>query len=104
MAAAENDHLDVLRWLIAEGCPVPQDICSYAGCSSIEVLNYLKKLGYEWDETCCAAAAREGDLELLHWLREQGCPWNETTSIEAEAMGHRHVLRWAVENGCPTTD
>ena len=46
--AAEGGHLEVLKWLRAEGCP--------------------------WDEWACAWALRGGHLEVLEWLRAAGCP------------------------------
>ncbi len=44
----ENGHLEVLKWLRANGCP--------------------------WNEEVCGLAATEGHLEILKWARENGCP------------------------------
>ena len=46
--AAENGHLEVLRWLRENGCP--------------------------WDFTTCSSAAKNGHLEVLQWACENGCP------------------------------
>lgn len=49
--AAENGHLEVLKWARANGCP--------------------------WYEFTCAMAALDGHLKVLKWARANGCPWNE---------------------------
>ena len=46
--AAENGHLEVLKWLRENGCP--------------------------WNEWTCKNAAGNGHLEILKWARENGCP------------------------------
>merc|ERR1711924_433813 len=51
-------HLEVLKWLRAEGCP--------------------------WDLTTCDYAVRGGHVEVLRWARENGCPWNAYTQDRAE--------------------
>ena len=43
-----EEHLEVLKWLRAEGCP--------------------------WDILACAWAAGAVHLEVLKWLRAGGCP------------------------------
>ena len=52
--AAEGGHLEVLKWLRAEGCP--------------------------WDEDACTEAAWYGRLEVLKWLRDNGCPEYDSDS------------------------
>jgi len=46
--AADNGHLDVLKWARANGCP--------------------------WDSFYCSSAERNGHLDVLTWARENGCP------------------------------
>ena len=56
-AAANGEHLKVLKWLRENDCP--------------------------WNEKTCQWAAQEGHLEVLHWARANGCPWNEYTCAGA---------------------
>ena len=46
--AAFKGHLDVLKWLRAEGAP--------------------------WDKWTCAKAAEGGNLNVFMWARKEGCP------------------------------
>ena len=51
--AAENGHLECLKYAHEHGCP--------------------------WDEETCAVAAENGQLECLKYAHEHGCPWDEET-------------------------
>ena len=46
-------------------------------------------------------AAAEGHLEVLQWARSEGCDWDRKTCAYAAAGGLQHVLVWARANGCP---
>eukprot|EP01044_Picomonas_judraskeda_P049315 COSAG03_NODE_28975_length_192_cov_10.784946_1_plen_47_part_10 len=39
-------------------------------------------------------------MELLQWARANGCEWNAITCSAAAAGGHLEVLQWARANGC----
>ncbi len=73
--AAENNHLEVLKWARSQGCT--------------------------WDKWTCAQAAGNGHLGILQWARFQGCPWNHRTCSAAAKNGHLEVLKWAYFQGCP---
>jgi uncharacterized protein YabN with tetrapyrrole methylase and pyrophosphatase domain len=70
--AAENGHLEVLKWARENGCP--------------------------WNKDTCMNATREGHLEVLKWARENGCPWDELTLCDAASKGYfedeetRHIF------------
>jgi hypothetical protein len=42
-----------------------------------------------------------GHLEVLQWARANGCEWNTHTCKWAARKGHLEVLQWARANGCP---
>ena len=71
--AAENGHLELLKWAQENGCP--------------------------WSKSTCISAARGGHLELLKWLRKNGCPWNEkicwVAAFIAAENGHLELSNWA---------
>ena len=48
----------------------------------------------------CKTIASEGLLEVLQWARFNGCEWDSYTCDYAVQYGHLHVLQWARENGC----
>ena len=45
----------------------------------MEVLQWARQNGCQWDEDACRVAAEEGHLEVLQWARQNGCEWDETT-------------------------
>ena len=60
---AEGGHLEVLKWLRANGCPLPRGVMTAAAKGGrLEVLKYLRTNpdGFEWNERTCSFAAREG--------------------------------------------
>lgn len=76
--AAESGYIDILKYVLAHGCP--------------------------FDELTCAMAARGGQLEVLKFLRnELNCPWDYRTVFSAAAMGHLDVLKWTIANSCEST-
>ena len=58
--AAADGHLEILKWLRAEGCP--------------------------WDAATCFAAVAHGHVEVLRWARENGCPWHVKTRDAAAGL------------------
>ena len=103
--AVKGGQLHVLKWLEGEGhVPIPwhgsQLYTDAILNNQFEVVKWLHSQGYLFTETCCALAARKGDLDLLKWLRERGCPWGALTLLEAAGGGYLAVLRYAMENGC----
>ena len=71
--AAEEGHLDVLKWLRSQDPPCP------------------------WYEWTCEVAARGGNLEVLEWARSQDppCPWSRRACREvASRHGRQHVVKW----------
>jgi hypothetical protein len=61
MMAAEGGHLEVLQWARTNGC--------------------------DWDESTCYAAAEGGHLEVLQWLRANGCDWGRAECMMVAPEG-----------------
>ena len=73
-AAANNGHLEVLRWARSQGCP--------------------------WDGRAPRAAAKGGHLKVLKWLIKEGCPYDKSKCRRAAVKGGecaRKVLEWLDE-------
>jgi hypothetical protein len=101
-SAARGEHLKVLQWLHANGCPWDSKTCAVAaGGGHLEILQWLHANGCPWYELTCSYAARNGHLEILQWAHANGCPWDERTCTCAAGGGHLEVLQWARANGCP---
>ena len=71
-AAAEKGNLEMVKYCVANECPI--------------------------DELACACAALEGQLECLKYLREEvEAPWDSKTATFAAKYGHLHILEYLVE-------
>lgn len=45
--------------------------------------------------------ARGRHLEVLQWLRLNGCDWDHETVDAADRNGYHHVVDWAEANRIP---
>ncbi|CAL6359232.1 unnamed protein product [Bathycoccus prasinos] len=71
-AAAEKGNLEMVKYCVANGCPI--------------------------NTVACASAARNGHLECLKYLREEvKAPLNSLTASFAALNGHLHILEYLVE-------
>lgn len=69
-----NDHVEVLQWLRANGCP--------------------------WDASVTTTAAAKGNLEILQWARAQDppCQWDRTKCSELAKKGSHSATRDWIES------
>jgi len=71
-AAAEQGNLEMVKYCVANECPIDMD--------------------------ACANAARNGNLECLKYLSEEvKAPWGSQTAALAALNGHLHILEYLVE-------
>jgi len=71
-AAAEQGNLEMVKYCVANECPIGT-----------------------W---ACADAAQNGHLEVLKYLREEvKATWDSRTASWAAAKGHLHILEYLVE-------
>jgi len=71
-AAARQGNLEMVKYCVANECPI--------------------------DEDACACAARNGHLEVLKYLREEvKAPCDSVTAAWAALKGHLHILEHLVE-------
>ena len=106
--AALQGSVESLRWLLEEkGYELNekrQNTGFLAGWSgSIEVLEFMRGKGHEFDSSACGGAARGGRLGSLKFLRglDPPCPWNEWTCFHAAIEGHLEVLKWLRDQDPP---
>ena len=72
--AARQGNLEMVKYCVANGCPVGVG------------------------EGACADAAEYGHLECLKYLHEEvKAPWNSYTAAWAAQKGHLHILEYLVE-------
>ena len=71
-AAASQGNLEMVKYCVANRCPINMSACAYA--------------------------AENGDLECLKYLREEvKAPWDWATAAWAAEHGHLHILEYLVE-------
>ena len=87
--ALASGNLELVQWLWEEkGFLHPGDpwIClQVAACGHLEVLQWLRAKGADWDQDTCQQAVQYSHMELLRWARENGCPWTASTRDKAAA-------------------
>ena len=73
-----------------------------ANAGKVAILQYLvEEENFPMDLVMIRKAAHYGHLEVVQWLRGNGCEWDSWVCHQATEFGHPEVLRWARENGCP---
>jgi hypothetical protein len=70
-AAANDDDVDLLKWLLERSCPWQ---LGRGETATLQHMTHSKCL------QLCATAAGLGDLDLLKRLRERYCPWDDIHS------------------------
>jgi hypothetical protein len=98
LAASDRD-VDLLRWLLDNGCPFNANrlIESAAQGGSVEVLAFLQQRGI------LEHAAHYNELAAPQWLRNQGAQW--PTDLGWDLWRGDDVLVWARSEGyISTTD
>ena len=73
-----------------------------ATAGKVAMLQYLvEEENFPMDLVMIRKAARHGHLEVVQWLRGNGCEWDSWVCTQAAFYGNVETLRWARENGCP---
>lgn len=78
LSAIRGKRLDILEWLVLEGC---------------KVNSYDTNL-----------AAELGDLEILKWLKEKDCTLVPGAFAKAAKNRHSHILQYLLENNLPVDE
>jgi hypothetical protein len=99
-AVAETNKLELLKWAREEKkCDWSVGTMrSAAGNGNLEMLKYCVANECPVDEISCARAADHGHLECLKYLHEEAkAPWDNRTASWAAENGHLHILEYLVE-------
>jgi len=97
---AQTNKLELLKWAREEKkCKwSSHTIYAAAGQGNLEMVKYCVANECPIDEDACASAAENGDLEVLKYLREEvKAPWDWATAEWAAGNGHLHILEYLVE-------
>ncbi|CCO16468.1 predicted protein [Bathycoccus prasinos] len=97
---AQTNKLELLKWAREEKkCEWNgKTINAAAGQGNLEMIKYCVANECPIDKIACAYAAESGNLEILKYLREEvEAPWGWRTAILAAENGHLHILEYLVE-------
>jgi len=107
--AAQIGNLNVLTWLLENGCPMAiNTFHSAAKGGHLIVLKWLKETwfgnatdAFPLNDSCaCFYAAKHGQWDALKWLVANGHPLDYRTFNEATKRGTPDLLSWLEANGC----
>jgi hypothetical protein len=100
MNVAETNKLELLKWAREEKmCEWDEwTINMAAGQGNLEMVKYCVANECPVDEDACGCAAENGHLECLKYLHEEvKAPWESCTASWAAKNGHLHILEYLVE-------
>ncbi len=99
--AAENGHLDCLKYAHDNGCPWNIHTTLFAAKNNhLDCLKYAHENGCPWYIGSTSVSAENGHLDCLKYSHENGCPWNQRATLNAAKNGYLECLKYAFENGC----
>ena len=98
-AAAEKGNLEMVKYCVANGCPIGVSACSEAALKGhLECLKYLREEAKAWDLNSADCAARNGHLHILEYLFEREFDkYNEYACWYAAQNGHLDCLKYLHE-------
>ena len=97
---AKTNKLELLKWAREEKeCEWEQDtIYAAAFHGNLEMVKYCVANGCPIHVSACEFAARNGHLEILKYLHEEvKAPWDSDTASSAAENGHLHILEYLDE-------
>ena len=97
---ADTNKLELLKWIREEKkCDWNSlTIEAAAGHGNLEMVKYCVANGCPIHTHACSSAAQNGQLECLKYLREEvKTPWDWMTAAYAAKNGHLHILEYLVE-------
>jgi len=97
---AETNKLELLKWAREEKKCEWGDgtIPAAARQGNLEIVKYCVANGCPIDTGACSRAALHGQLECLKYLHEDvKAPWNSFTASNAATYGHLHILEYLIE-------
>jgi hypothetical protein len=99
-AAAYNGNLEMVKYCVANECPVDENACAYAALNGhLECLKYLsEEAKAPWDFATASCAAENGHLHILEYLVERKFDkYNEEACYRAAEKGHLDCLKYLHE-------
>ena len=102
--AAENGHLEVLKYLHEEvKAPWDSGTAAFAARKGhLHILKYLFESNYNQFEYACEDAAKNGHLDCLKYLHETAkAPWDKYAVRDAHKNNQPECAQYLLDNNCP---
>ena len=99
-AAARQGNLEMVKYCVANECPMYEDACENAAENGhLEILKYLREeVKARWDWNTATRAAKNGHLHILEYLVEREFDEYDEFSCESAAkFGHLDCLKYLHE-------
>jgi hypothetical protein len=99
-AATFKGNLEMVKYCVANECPMNERACAYAAENGhLECLKYLhEEVKVRWDSWTAAWAAHNGHLHILEYLVERKYDkFDEDTCAYAAKYGHLNCLKYLHE-------
>ena len=99
-AAAEQGNLEMVKYCVANKCPIGWSACAYAASGGhLEVLKYLREeVKAPWNRGTASMAALNGHLHILEYLVERKFDkYSELACTRAAKYGHLDCLKYLHE-------
>ncbi|CAL6396545.1 unnamed protein product [Bathycoccus prasinos] len=99
-AAAEQGNLEMVKYCVANECPIDEWACAFAALKGqLECLKYLhEEVKAPWDSITASWAAENGHLHILEYLVERNYDkYNERACKYAAEKGHLDCLKYLHE-------
>ena len=99
-AAAEQGNLEMVKYCVANQCPIDEDLCAFAAIQGqLEVLKYLHEdVKAPWDWETAYFAAQNGHLHILEYLVERKYDeYHALSCVYAARNGHLDCLKYLRE-------
>jgi hypothetical protein len=99
-AAARQGNLEMVKYCVANECPIDEDACAFAVFNGhLECLKYLREeVKAPWDSHTATWAAENGHLHILEYLVERKYEKFSTLACEyAAENGHLDCLKYLHE-------
>jgi hypothetical protein len=97
--AAKCGNVNIFKWVVSTfGKGNSHKVCynaaRYGG--NLDLIKYVRSIGYPWNELVSYGAVKGGTLEILKWAVENNCSRYTDTCSEAAKGGHFEALRAAL--------